>query len=400
MSKEKFAYDDYYDPENISEYDEPDEAVDYLDDDFSEDKKKYEYENASDISDSYSSDNYDEDEDSNNSDGETEDLYYGEESYTNFKNGKTPKRKETKEKVSLKGEDVQKRFYKIMEDYHSGDPERKQYALECAIDELKGFIYSIIKKSYITYAKDNYYDLVQEGKIGIMEGMKKYDPSKSMPTTFFSPYIKHEMQLLITRQVDKTTAHYSTNIKKINKAIERFEIANTPYTNVDIAIQTGLSLETVNQSMAIRNYREEVHSDGCLPGVIDANLKSNHILTPEEDFMEKEEKEILYNAINDSLTPMEIKVLEMHFGINDSETFSEGEISKKLGIPKDKVKKLINSSIRKLKDSDLKNLYRDHLAHEKELIEETEFSFIPSLTIEDQLDIMSEDSFTDDEING
>lgn len=377
-----YDYDEYYDLESMDEYGEND-------DDFTLDEK---------ISldgdfNSYN-DSYDEDNEKENKDKDEED-FYGDESYSSFTSNKTQK-KEAKDKKSFKGEDVQKRFFKIMEDYHSGDPVREKKALEDAIDELKGFIYSIIRKTYITYAKDNYYDLVQEGKIGVIEGMKKYDPSKSMPTTFFSPYIKHEMQLLITKQVDKTTAHYSSNIKKLNKVIEQFEATNTPYTNVDLAIQTGLSLETVNQSMAIRNYREEVHVDGCLPGVIDANLKSNRMPTPEEDFMEQEEKNILYKAISDNLTPLEIKVCEMHFGINDSETFSEGEISKKLGIPKDKVKKLINSSIRKLRDSNLKSLYQDHLAKEKDLIEETDLSIIPSLTIEDQFDIMSDENWEDD----
>lgn len=377
-----YDYDEYYDLESMDEYGEND-------DDFTLDEK---------ISldgdfNSYN-DSYDEDNEKENKDKDEED-FYGDESYSSFTSNKT-KKKEAKDKKSFKGEDVQKRFFKIMEDYHSGDPVREKKALEDAIDELKGFIYSIIRKTYITYAKDNYYDLVQEGKIGVIEGMKKYDPSKSMPTTFFSPYIKHEMQLLITKQVDKTTAHYSSNIKKLNKVIEQFEATNTPYTNVDLAIQTGLSLETVNQSMAIRNYREEVHVDGCLPGVIDANLKSNRMPTPEEDFMEQEEKNILYKAISDNLTPLEIKVCEMHFGINDSETFSEGEISKKLGIPKDKVKKLINSSIRKLRDSNLKSLYQDHLAKEKDLIEETDLSIIPSLTIEDQFDIMSDENWEDD----
>lgn len=370
-----FDLDNYYD----GNYDDEFEDVNDLDDDYDE------------------SDNYDDYDDDERDEVENDEDTFGEDSYSSYESVTSEKKQstETRVKVPIKGAEVHKQFFKIMEDYHSGDTKKMQYANECAIKALEGFVFHIIKKSYSTYVRDNFYDMVQEGNLGIMVGMEKYDPNKSMPTTFFSPYIKHEIQKHITRQVDKTTAHYSTSIKKINKAIEAFDAENIQYTNVDIAIQTGLSLETVNQSMAIRNYRDEVHIDACVPGMIDNNQISSKIATPEEEYLEKEEKNILYTAIMNNLTPQEIKVLELHFGINNVETISEGEISKCLGIPKDKVKKLINSSIRKLKNSELKDMYRNHLANEDKLIQETEISLVPNLTIDTQLNILS--SLTSDE---
>lgn len=375
MSKNDNIFDmnDYYDAEYIDEF-ENYEGEEYL-------------EETEDVS-----------EDCSNDDEDDVDDLYGEDSYQSFKSETSGRNRGEKKsaKTPVKGTDVHKRFFKIMEDYHSGDIKKKQYAQECAIEELKGFIYHIIKKSYSTYAKNNFYDLIQEGKLGVMEGMKKYDPNKSMPTTFFSPYIKHEIQGHITKQVDKTTAHYSSSIKKINRVIESFESTGKPYTNVDIAIQTGLSLETVNQSMAIKNYRDEIHIDACVPGMIDNNTTSQRMPTPEEEYFQREETEVLYHAIAETLTPQEIQVCQYHFGLNDTETLSEGEISKKMGIPKDKVKKLINSAIRKLKDSELKNIYRNHLADEDKLIKETQLSTMPSLTINEQLDIL--EGLTDDDI--
>lgn len=374
-----FDMNDYYDAESIDEFENYEEK-DYYDED-----------KIDDVSDDYF-------EDENEDEEDDADSLYGEDSYESFKSETSGRKRGQKKpaKTPIKGTEVHQRFFKIMEDYHSGDIKKKQYAQECAIEELKGFIYHIIKKSYSTYARNNFYDLIQEGKLGIMEGMKKYDPNKSMPTTFFSPYIKHEIQGHITKQVDKTTAHYSSSIKKINRAIEAFESTGKPYTNVDISIQTQLSLETVNQSMAIKNYRDEIHIDACVPGMIDNNIASQRLPTPEEEYFQKEETEILYRAIAETLTPQEIQVCQFHFGLNDTETLSEGEISKRLGIPKDKVKKLINSSIRKLKDSELKNLYRNHLAEEDRLIKETQLSTMPTLTLNEQMDIL--EGLTDDDV--
>ena len=377
MSKNDNIFDmnDYYDAEYIDEFEGYDEAEEYPEEEL-DDNPSENYEEMDDFAD---------------------DLY-GDDSYQSFQSQTSGRKRGEKKapKAPVKGTEVHQRFFQIMEDYHSGDIKKKQYAQECAIEELKGFIYHIIKKSYSTYAKNNFYDLIQEGKLGIMEGMKKYDPNKSMPTTFFSPYIKHEIQGHITKQVDKTTAHYSSSIKKINRAIEGFESTGKPYTNVDIAIQTQLSLETVNQSMAIKNYRDEIHIDACVPGMIDNNTTSQRMPTPEEEYFKREETEVLYRAIAETLTPQEIQVCQYHFGLNDTETLSEGEISKRMGIPKDKVKKLINSSIRKLKDSELKNLYRNHLAEEDKLIKETKLSTMPTLTLDAQLDIL--EGLTDDDV--
>lgn len=294
------------------------------------------------------------------------------------------------------GTDVRSRFYSIVEDYHSGNPWLQQNAADRAIKELEGFIHTIIRRSYSTYTREYFNDLLQEGRLGVLVGLQKYDPSQSMPTTFFYPYIKHEMQNLITKQVDKTTTHYSTNIKKINKVIEEFEERNQPYTHVDIAIQTGMTIETVNQSMAIKNCRDEVYIDGCPPGILDNKHNGSKILTPEEQFFETEEKRIIHNTIDDLLTDMEIKVFEYHFGLHDVPTCSEGEIAKKLGIPKDKVKKLLNSAIRKLKHSDLKLIFRDHLVQDKLLIEEKEISFVNTELAEQDIGFLLDTIDTDD----
>ena len=289
-----------------------------------------------------------------------------------------PKKKRRKkgeakaEKVDMSGGAVRARFYSIMEDYHSGDETKRTYALERAMKELEGFIHLIIKRSYSTYTKKYFYDLLQEGYLGVAIGMEKYNPNISMPSTFFYPYIKHEMQGFITKNVDKTTSHYSANIKKINKAIQELEEKGIRYTNVDIAMQTGMTIETVDQSMAIRKYRDEVHIDACPPNVIDAEMEENRYKTPEEEYMEQETIKTIYRAMNMLLTNDEIQVLQDHFGLGDTKTISEGEIAKKMGIPKDKVKRLLNRAIRKLRQSELAQIFGDNLVKEDQFLEDIE----------------------------
>ena len=56
-----------------------------------------------------------------------EDSLYGDDSYESFKSTTSHKRNSDKKtKAPVKGTEVHKRFFQIMEDYHSGDRKRQQ----------------------------------------------------------------------------------------------------------------------------------------------------------------------------------------------------------------------------------------------------------------------------------
>ena len=329
------------------------------------------------------------DDDDEDDTDETNGMSYQKPKPKGKRTTRSKKGKKT-EKIDNSGAAVRERFYEIMKDFHSDDTVRRQDALERAMKELEGFIHLIIKRSYSTYTRKYFYDLLQEGYLGVAIGMEKYEPDKSMPTTFFYPYIKHEMQGFITKNVDKTTSHYSANIKKINKAIQEFEEKGIRYTNVDIAIQTGMTIETVDQSMAIRNYRDEVHIDACPPNVIDNEMEEIRNMTPEQQFIEDETKNIIYQTVNTLLNEDEIRVLELHFGLNDVQPVSEGEISKQMNIPKDKVKRLLNRAIRKLRNSELANIFGDNVKKEEKFLEDIEVSYIARDATESDIEFLSQ----------
>jgi RNA polymerase sigma factor (sigma-70 family) len=425
----KYKFDEYDDYDESYYQDEKYSREDYADDYDDEDYGGSEYDDLSSKREDYFKSMYDEDEedyfDDEDDDNEDEDeddemrkalresdedeellrelegidIDSDEFDEENPKPVKTKKKRGRKKKVEVVGDNidfstpknakvdhrgpaVKARFYSIMEDYHSGDEAKRQYALERAMREMEGFIHLIIKRSYSTYTKKYFYDLLQEGYLGVAIGMNKYNPDISMPSTFFFPYIKHEMQGFITRNVDKTTSHYSSNIKKINKAIEMLEEKGIQYTNVDIAIQTGMTIETVDQSLAIRNCRDEVHIDACPPNVIDAELENSRAKTPEQEYMEIEEKATIYRTMKTLLTDDEIKILQFHFGLDDQngnsvDIKSEGDIAKTLGMPKDKVKRILNRAIRKLRQSELSNIYSDSVKKENKFLEEVVVPTIP-----------------------
>ena len=69
---------------------------------------------------------------------------------------------------------------------------------EGACRDLEFFIMNIITRKFSTYVGNDrsfYEDLMQAGRMGIIMALPKYDPDRSMPTTYFFNAIRHEMVL-------------------------------------------------------------------------------------------------------------------------------------------------------------------------------------------------------------
>lgn len=250
-----------------------------------------------------------------------------------------------KYKKSSNSELKRERFIEICEKYKSDNPVEKTQALEEAINEMEGFIHEIIKKNYSTYKK-YYEDLVQEGKIGVMQGMKKYDPTQSLPTTFFKVYIVHEISKFIDTEVNKTTPHYSSNLMKINRIINKFEQEGRAWTPQDIAIETGIKLETIIQCLTIDKYKNEVYYNA---DDVEIEIKEKG-KSPEEQYLENETLTALYTAIAE-LSPTEKEIIIKKYGLGAEGQMAYKTISEALGIPIEKVKKIRHEAIRKLRES-------------------------------------------------
>lgn len=297
-------------------------------------------------------------------------------------------------KSSAKSEVIRQKFIGICEKYNSGDPILRQESLNEAIEELKSFVHYVIKKKYSTYGK-YYEDLVQEGCIGIMKGMEKYDPVKSLPTTFFNLYIIHEMSKFIDTEVNKTTSHYSSNLTKINRVIDKFEAQSKKWTPTDIAVETGLNMETVIQCLHIKEYKNEMYYE--TEEILEANISERNP-SPEQQFIENEKMEVLYNSIS-TLLPEEIQVLKYRYGLAGSKTISYKEIAKEMNISIEKVRKYRHDAIRKLRHkATMRNVFRDYIADsETNSITENDISLIPEDIATNLMDELQEIDFNFDE---
>lgn len=284
-------------------------------------------------------------------------------------------------KNQTQGGYAQEQFKKFMPGYHSGDPQKKAEAAEKAIELLKDFIWSILNQKYGSYKKEHE-DMFQECVIGVLSNLGKYDPEKSMPTTFFYVIVVNKIVAYINSNIRKTTQHYAYNIREVEKAKRKLESKGAKITEKDIAIEAGLSLETVSRSIKESNNASSVDLDK----VDYLDELNRNLPTPEEEFLKTEKAEALYNGIK-NLESEEREVIVLRFGI-DGEPMSYKDISNNLGIPVEKVRRFQYSGIRKLrKEKDLRNLFHDNFIKAENILNSTDIAIVP----EAAADIMMQD---------
>lgn len=240
----------------------------------------------------------------------------------------------------------------IVKDYNGTDPRLKDIAGEKAYNAMAPFVTFLGKKFYCSYFQKYHDDLISEGCLGLVEGLKTYNPRKTKPTTWFSRSIIHYMREFIDREIHHTTTHYQGNTKKIRAYINEKEARGENWDYDDIVVHTGISLTTViNCLMIEKRNKDTVSIDqtiGDNNGALGDMLYSN-IPDPEDELIKTQTKEQIYKDMQQCLTEDEMKVLILRYGFYDGIPKSAVQIEKIIGISKQDVRQTINRAEYKMR---------------------------------------------------
>lgn len=277
-------------------------------------------------------------------------------------------------------------YVELMREYHSDNEFKRNKAAEIILADLIGLVRHIIKKKYSSYASKHYEDLLQSGELGVLIGLGNYDPAISRPSTYFYPFIVHELQDYINKHVYKTTPYYSVHIKKINKAIAYLEGLGMPTTARDISIQTNLPLDTVEKTLKIMNNNSEVGLDFC-----ENSIEENEYGNPAVEYAKQEHVEQLYKIVRESLTHEEALIVFYLNGMGGLPKLPLKSIAQRMGISIDRVKKLKTLSYCKLRNSPLSQYRPDIYRNEVLEIEDSDsVVFFPRKQAENSMRDMEE----------
>ena len=199
-------------------------------------------------------------------------------------------------------------------------------------------------------------DLIDEGNMGLMKAVKRFDPSKGGKlSTYGSWWIKQSIKRALANQSKtiRLPVHLVDKISKMRRLAMRLQedFGREP-TDEELAEEMQMPLAKVTQlrTAAIRPASLDAPlGDEAESDTLGDVVEDDHMHTPYEDLEDKTVTKMLHNML-DHINPREAAILRYRFGLDDGgEARTLEVVGKKFGVTRERVRQIQNIALGRLK---------------------------------------------------